>query len=92
MNESITFDDNFDYSTDFVSNSKDYTLLTGAVKGSSPMGPEVSITYSKYGGHMDEVYHTAGGGWVDQVYRTVRFSTPPTGDLLTWLQANGTKQ
>lgn len=31
-------------------------------------------------------------GWTPDVYKTVTFSTSPTGDLLTWLQANGTKQ
>lgn len=25
-------------------------------------------------------------------YRNIKFATPPTGDLLTWLQANGVKQ
>ena len=32
------------------------------------------------------------GVWVDEAYRTLTFETAPTGDLLTWLQANGTKQ
>lgn len=38
--------------------------------------------------------HIPGGGshWHDEAYRTVTFETAPTGDLLTWLQANGTKQ
>lgn len=31
-------------------------------------------------------------GWTDEKYRTLTFETSPTGDLLTWLQANGTKQ
>ena len=31
-------------------------------------------------------------GWLDEAYRTITFSTSPTGDLLTWLQQNGTKQ
>ena len=31
-------------------------------------------------------------GWVEDAYRTLIFTTPPTGDLLTWLQANGVKQ
>lgn len=31
-------------------------------------------------------------GWINDSYRTLVFSVPPTGDLLTWLQANGTKQ
>lgn len=33
-----------------------------------------------------------GGGWRSQDYRTITFDTAPSGDLLTWLQANGTKQ
>ena len=38
------------------------------------------------------VYGGDGGGWLDQTYRTIAFNTAPTGTLLTWLQANGTKQ
>lgn len=31
--------------------------------------------------------------WIDgEEYRTITFETAPTGDLLTWLEANGTKQ
>ena len=30
--------------------------------------------------------------WFNQAYRKLTFDTPPTGDLLTWLQANGVKQ
>lgn len=33
-----------------------------------------------------------GGGWRNEAYRTITFETTPTGDLLAWLQANGTKQ
>lgn len=35
---------------------------------------------------------SAGGTSVSSEYRTLTFSTAPTGDLLTWLQTNGTKQ
>lgn len=31
-------------------------------------------------------------GWINQSYRTITFSVPPTGNLLVWLQHNGTKQ
>lgn len=31
-------------------------------------------------------------GWLDQAYRTITFDAAPTGELLTWLQANGVKQ
>lgn len=30
--------------------------------------------------------------WIDNKYKVISFGTTPTGDLLTWLQANGTKQ
>lgn len=30
--------------------------------------------------------------WNNQAYRKLTFATPPTGELLTWLQANGVKQ
>lgn len=40
------------------------------------------------------VYNTSGSitGWHNEIYRTITFLEEPTGDLLTWLQANGTKQ
>lgn len=31
-------------------------------------------------------------GWVNQAYRKLTFTAAPTGDLLTWLTGNGTKQ
>ena len=30
--------------------------------------------------------------WLKEVYRTITFDAPPTGDLLTWLTANATPQ
>ena len=32
------------------------------------------------------------GVWINEAYRTITFANAPTGDLLTWLQNNGTKQ
>lgn len=32
------------------------------------------------------------GVWNKPVYRTITFDLPPSGDLLTWLQANGIPQ
>ena len=41
-------------------------------------------------------YDIAGGGvvyeFVNEAYRKLTFDTPPTGDLLTWLQTNATLQ
>ena len=39
-----------------------------------------------------EVFNSTGDGWTNTAYRTITFETAPTGGLLTWLQANGTKQ
>lgn len=39
-----------------------------------------------------EVYFWETNSWTNTAYKTVTFATAPTGDLLTWLQANGTKQ
>lgn len=36
--------------------------------------------------------YNGDSGWANEAYRTITFTTAPTGDLLTWLQANGTKQ
>ena len=49
---------------------------------------------------VDELYYggTSGvttyseGSWDNQAYRTVAFETAPTGELLTWLQANAVPQ
>lgn len=42
----------------------------------------------------EQVYSkpAAESPWADDSYRTITFATAPTGNLLTWLQANGTKQ
>lgn len=67
------------FTTSFVSNGTIYTSLS---YGSMPRD---HINYGE-----TNVYFN--GAWNDQAYRTITFATPPTGDLLTWLQANGTKQ
>lgn len=35
--------------------------------------------------------YSANGGWTNAAYRTLTFDEEPTGDLLTWLEANGTR-
>ena len=39
-----------------------------------------------------KVYDGNNEQWLDQAYRTITFETAPTGELLTWLQANAVKQ
>jgi|GEM_PF-6112596 len=56
-------------------------------------------TISRVGGNLCYNTTAVGGGnipqitkWFNQAYRKLTFDTPPTGDLLTWLQSNATKQ
>ena len=41
-------------------------------------------------GSTDVNYATKG--WANDAYRTITFDEEPTGDLLTWLEANATPQ
>lgn len=42
--------------------------------------------------YYDAINVWNANGWVNEAYRTITFFEPPTGDLLTWLQANAVKQ
>lgn len=58
-----------------------------------PAAP-VSIYYVNENGST-KVWGSAlygGNGWVNSAYRTITLNEPATGDLLTWLQTNATKQ
>ena len=67
------------YDVNFTSNSESFAKFSYG---------DVPRWFIKYGD--TNVYFN--GTWTNAAYRTVTFATAPTGDLLTWLQANGTKQ
>lgn len=72
----------------FTSNGKSYIAIENFSSGSG-------LFYYKTENDYDAPYVDGGPEgfiWTNQAYRTLVFATPPTGDLLTWLQANGTKQ
>ena len=48
------------------------------------------MLYAKSSGPALTAYN--GGNWMNQSYRTITFDEEPTGDLLTWLEANATPQ
>lgn len=75
----------------FKSKNTDWTLLDRMYYEDPDRG-KVTDDYLKYNETI--VYTTIGGsGWTDQAYRTITFDEPVTDTtLLTWLQANGTKQ
>lgn len=85
LNESPTllqYAKQFDIS--FTSNNTSYTYLKF---GEDSIGIAQALYYG-----TTQVYEDGNNAWTNTAYRTITFDTPPTGDLLTWLQANGTKQ
>ena len=68
---------------DFTSNNTSYSYIV-TKKG------YIAYSNSEEWNDTNMVYDTAS--WTNSAYRTITFETAPTGDLLTWLQANATKQ
>lgn len=82
MNETIARNTKLGTQTiSFISNSESYTKMVFGLFNRSLLS---------YGSKV--VYSSSSGGWNSPNYRKITFATPPTGDLLTWLQANGVKQ
>lgn len=88
LNNIVTTSEVISFSVSFVSNGLSYTgLKTGSL---TPAGRDLS--YKNSSGSVIRVYSADLGKWDNQAYRKIIFDTPPTGALLTWLQANGVKQ
>lgn len=90
LNETITSTEAWSISAPFNSNNQDFEgIKIASFKGSK-------VTYLKNEGNSVIVYDMSAGvttGWTDSAYRTITFDAPVTDTtLLTWLQANGTKQ
>lgn len=64
------------FNTDFVSNGVRFNTIW----------QDGSLRYG------DQSVYVEGGGWANANYQTLYFVEAPTGDLLTWLQANATRQ
>ena len=70
---------------DFTSNGENFTKI--GVDNDHSTNPWI-----RYYTNSTENLVYSYGKWSNTAYRTITFAIPPTGDLLTWLQANGTKQ
>ena len=57
-------------------NGQFYMLVYGGIGMAAGFGPGISSFFV----------------WGNEAYKTLEFDTAPTGNLRTWLQANGTKQ
>lgn len=94
LNEELT-ESNVDFtSLNFTSNSQSFVRILRQYNN-TPIPPVNSLLYYKSDGTYAVAVYTNDDGiafWNNQAFRTITFDTAPTGDLLTWLQANGTKQ
>ena len=71
------------FNVNFTSNGQSYTSLMIYI-------PEPSQRIIIYG--ETSVYMSDLDGWTNEAYRTIVLDSPATGDLLTWLTADGVKQ
>ena len=74
----------------FTSNGQKFTSIGANYDG----GGTIIILY--YDNNEIAGIDIMGGGvayeFYDEAFRTLTFDTPPTGELLTWLQSNAVKQ
>lgn len=83
LNNSLTYDPLEKTTINFVSNGESYAYISYEV-------PAVGEPKLKYGNNPVTFGNVFAAS--TQIYRKVTFAEAPTGDLLTWLEANGVKQ
>ena len=81
LNETLTLQAQ-NVTINFTSNNQNFTSIVIT---------NLTLSYNDIG--VYDKFVPGGSYWTSgEAYRTITFNTAPTGDLLTWLQANGTKQ
>lgn len=88
LNETITGELS-SQTVNFVSSGSEFV---GIVNIPVPHGFQLNYYVQQGSSTTDLTAYFTTNGWLDTTYRTITFAKPPTGDLFTWLQANGTKQ
>lgn len=84
LNEKLTINETATYDVKFDSNGKAFNILR--------------LEHGKlenlyYGSELAYAKDPVGGAtWYDNNFRSVKFVTAPTGDLLAWLKSNGVNQ
>nr|DAG20527.1 MAG TPA: hypothetical protein [Caudoviricetes sp.] len=79
---------NADFICEAISSTQECYVIT---MGYYPNAGLYAIGYGRRAIGSTDVYYSTKG-WLNNGYRTITFSEPPTGDLLTWLQANAVQQ
>ena len=81
-----------DFSIQFTSNNQSFTLFKFNRSGVNQYDLQYNDVVVNGGPWNKSLNRPDWTGWTNEAYRTITFAKPPTGDLLTWLQANGVKQ
>lgn len=84
------FSKNTSITINFKTNNTNYEYIAFQKTNHPDYMDGVIISYS-----APQIYAYDPSGspaWDNEAYKTIEFETAPTGDLLAWLQANGTKQ
>ena len=92
LNETINRGATVSFSANFTSNDFSYIGLELRRGAPTPGGISCDLCYKKDSGGITVVLGGDMVSWESPAYRKLTFDTPPTGALLTWLQANGVKQ
>ena len=79
-----------EFEVPFSINSVTYSVLRFESELVPMHTDAVNISVSSASIVQTSIYYS--GSWVNEAYRTITFERAPTGDLRTWLQANGKKQ
>lgn len=79
---------NADFICEAISSTQECYVIT---MGYYPNAGLYAIGYGRRAIGSTDVYYSTKG-WLNNGYRTITFTEPPTGDLLTWLQANAVQQ
>ena len=81
-----------DFSIKFTSNNQSFTLFRFNRSGVNQYDLQYNDVVVNGGTWNNSLNRPNWTGWTNEAYRTITFAKPPTGDLLTWLQANAVKQ
>lgn len=88
FNSQLSIRESHTYTANFTSNERTFIAL---ITNTASWSGGLAYTFDAYNGNRNEiVYSIQAKTWKAEAYRTVEFDEAPTGDLLTFLQANAT--
>lgn len=93
FNDTVDVNRDNNFVVNFTSNGTNFTEIGFKWSTQEPPAPKDAMYYSSSTTLLDVYYNRWGGATPDtNPYRTITFETAPTGELLTWLQANAVAQ